>query len=73
MSYTSSALTVGQRPRTDASAAPGTATDAARLPPDILTYCYDSRMVYVTPGEDYDVRSFLRSFPLAVPLTTIAH
>ncbi|KAI0292558.1 hypothetical protein BC826DRAFT_896352, partial [Russula brevipes] len=22
--------------------------------PDILTYCYDSRMVYVVPGETYD-------------------
>ncbi|KAH9996659.1 hypothetical protein BJV74DRAFT_760130, partial [Russula compacta] len=23
-------------------------------PPDILTYCYGSRLVYVTPGETYD-------------------
>ena len=59
MSHASNALTVGSHQRTDASAAPGTVTDTTRHPPDILTYCYDSRMRYVTPGEDYDVCSFL--------------
>ena len=29
---------------------------APHVAPDILTYCYASRMVYVTPGESYDVR-----------------
>jgi hypothetical protein len=67
MSYSSNALTVGSRPRADASAPTGAATGSvARLPPDILTYCYDARMVYVTPGEDYDVRSFLHSLNLAI-------
>ncbi len=65
MPYTSNALTVGSRPHADASAPTGAAAGSARLPPDILTYCYDARMVYVTPGEDYDVRSFLYSLNLA--------
>ncbi|KAI9462611.1 hypothetical protein F5148DRAFT_1213109 [Russula earlei] len=26
----------------------------SRNPPDILTYCFATRMVYVTPGETYD-------------------
>ena len=34
-------------------------SSADRTGPDILTYYYASRMVYVTPGEDYDVCSFL--------------
>jgi len=34
---------------------------SSHLPPDILTYCYNSRTVYVVPGESYDVRSFLHS------------
>ena len=29
---------------------------APHVAPDILTYCYASRLVYVTPGESYDVR-----------------
>ena len=65
MSYTSNALAVTSRSRTDAAAASGNATTAGtttRLPPDILTYCHGSRMVYVTPGEDYDVRSNLPSY-----------
>lgn len=64
MSYNSNALAVTSRTRADASAAPGNATatgTTTRLPPDILTYCHGSRMVYVTPGEDYDVRSNLPS------------
>ncbi|KAI0301570.1 hypothetical protein B0F90DRAFT_1628468 [Multifurca ochricompacta] len=28
--------------------------DVLRIPADILTYCYCSRMVYVTPGESYE-------------------
>ncbi len=64
MSYPSNAFTVGSRSRTPgASATRGMATGTTRLPSDILTYCYDSRMVYVTRGESYDVRSFLPSFP----------
>jgi len=65
MSYTSNALTVGSRPHADASAPTGAAAGSARLPPDILTYCYDARMVYVTPGEDYDqaINIAIDSFP----------
>jgi hypothetical protein len=66
MSYTSNALTVGSRPHADASAPTGAVTgNAVRLPPDILTYCYDTRMVYVTPGEDYDkaINIAIESFP----------
>jgi hypothetical protein len=67
MSYTSNASTVGSHPRAATSAPTGAATgNAARLPIDILTYCYDTRMVYVTPGEDYDVRPFLHSLNLAI-------
>ena len=67
MSHIPNALTVGPRPRADVSAPSGTAAgSAARLPPDILTYCYASRMVYVAPAEDYDVRSFLHSLNLAI-------
>jgi hypothetical protein len=39
----------------------GITPKSSQLPPNILTYCYDSRMVYVTPDEDYDVRSFCPS------------
>jgi len=64
----SNALTVPSRLRTDGSAAPGNATatgTTARPPPDILTYCHGSRMVYVTPGEDYDraIEIAVESFP----------
>ena len=27
-----------------------------RSPPTILTYCYNSELVYVAPAESYDVR-----------------
>ena len=37
----------------------GITPKSSQLPPDILKYCYNSRMVYVTPGENYDVRSFM--------------
>lgn len=68
MPYPSNALTV---PSTSQSTsvtpsgpfASGTGT-GPRVAPDILTYSYASRMVYVTPGESYDVR-----FPLARPLS----
>ena len=73
MSCPSNALTVGSRSRMDASAPPGNAAGtvaSVRQPPDILTYCYDSRMVYVTPGETYDVRFFLTSLmPRPFPFT----
>ena len=68
MSCPSNALTVGSH-RMDASAPPGNTTGTAiRQPPDILTYSHDSRMVYVTPGETYDVCSFLASLTPNLPL-----
>ena len=71
MSFTSDPFIVGSRSRTDASAVPETTTaPTARPPLDILTYYYGSRMVYVSPGEDYDVRS--ESFPLSAPFAAVA-
>ena len=74
MSLTSDPFIVGSRSRTDASAVPETTTaPTARSPPDILTYCYGSRMVYVSPGGDYDVRSFPLNLPLAVVADRLVH
>jgi len=39
----------------------GITPKSPQLPPDLLKYCYNSRTVYVTPGENYDVRSFMDS------------
>jgi len=56
MPYPSNTLTVGSLSQVSAAAPSGPAAlgSAPRPPPDILTYCYSSRMVYVTPGETYD-------------------
>ncbi|KAI0250712.1 hypothetical protein BJV78DRAFT_1127648 [Lactifluus subvellereus] len=40
--------------RTFTSSRPAPAGNVPRNPPDILTYCYGSRMVYVTPGDSYE-------------------
>ena len=43
------------------------ASDFLRPPqgvPDIIAYCYDSRLVYVTPGQSYDVRPCLSTASL---------
>ncbi|KAI0249245.1 hypothetical protein BJV78DRAFT_1229291 [Lactifluus subvellereus] len=37
-----------------ASGRPAPAGNVVRNPPDILTYCYGSKMVYVTPGDSYE-------------------
>src|SRR5579863_9575494 len=75
MSYPSNALTVGSRSRTDASAPQGNATGTAgvRQAPDILTYCHNSRMVYVTPGETYDVCYFLPSLTPPLLIDRLIH
>ena len=54
MPYPSNALTLSQV----SALAPSASNPAQRIPPDVLTYSYATRMVYVTPGETYDVRSF---------------
>jgi len=45
---------------------------SSHVPPDILTYCYNSRTVYVTPGENYDqaIDIAQESFP---ELTDVEH
>lgn len=66
MSYTSNPSTVRLHSRADASSAPRNMRGTTSRVPHILTYCYGSRMVYVAPGEDYDVCPFLpwQSHPL---------
>lgn len=53
-----STLNIGPLSQISAAAPSGPAQPgtAPRPAPDILTYCYASRMVYVTPGDTYDVR-----------------
>ena len=53
MPYSSNALTTVSFPIQSAAVA----STPALGRPDILTYTYASRMVYVIPGETYDVRS----------------
>ncbi len=58
MLYPSNTLTVPSTAQIGPAtfSGPGTSGAGPRVPPDILTYSYASRMVYVTPGETYDVR-----------------
>jgi len=39
----------------------GITPKTSQLPPNLLAYSYNSKIVHVTPAEDYDVRSFLPS------------
>ena len=59
MLYPSNALTVPSLSQagTVIPSGPWASNTGPRAAPDILTYSYASRMVYVTPGESYDVRS----------------
>jgi hypothetical protein len=59
MLYPNNTLTVPSISQTGtvAPSGPWASGTGPRVPPDILTYSYASRMVYVTPGESYDVRS----------------
>lgn len=54
MLYPSNALTVPSTPQTSPMTLSGSSGTGPRVSPDILTYSYASRMVYVTPGETYD-------------------
>jgi len=58
MLYPSNALTLPSTPQSGPATPSGpwaSGTGAGpRVPPDILTYSYASRMVYVTPGDSYD-------------------
>lgn len=58
MSFTPNSMIMGSFPRggMNASRPQGVSAAAPRIPPSILTYCYDSKLVYVTPGESYEVR-----------------
>jgi hypothetical protein len=60
MPHPSNALTFGSLSQVSATASSGAAAagSAPRPSPDVLTYSYASRMVYVTPGDTYDVRPF---------------
>ena len=59
MSDPSNVLTVGSSSQIIAAVPPEPAasSSAPRVPPNVLTYTYASRMVYVVTGETYDVRS----------------
>jgi len=55
MSYTTNSMVIGSIPRSINGSRPQAASPAApRIPPSILTYCYKSKLVYVTPGETYE-------------------
>ena len=71
MSFASNASTVRLHSRPDPSSALRNRRGATSRHPHILTYCHGSRMVYVAPGEDYDVCSFLPSQPDPSPPSLI--
>jgi hypothetical protein len=50
---------MGSYPRMNESRTQAVSASAPRILPSILTYCYNSKLVYVTPGETYEVRSRL--------------
>lgn len=56
MSFASNPMVMGSFPRVNGAALRPQAVTAAapRVPPSLLTYCYDSKLVYVTPGESYE-------------------
>ena len=60
MIYPSNALTLPSMPQTGTATPSGPWASGSgtgpRVSPDVLTYSYASRMVYVTPGDTYDVR-----------------
>jgi len=45
---------MGSYSRMNASRSQAVSAAAPRNPPSILTYCYNSKLVYVTPGETYE-------------------
>jgi hypothetical protein len=58
MSDPSDALTAGSLSQFSAAVPPGpvASSSAPRVPADVITYSYASRIVYVAPAETYDVR-----------------
>jgi len=54
MSFTPNAVAVGSYSRMNASRPQAVSAAAPRNPPSILTYCFKSKLVYVTPGETYE-------------------
>jgi len=60
MSFASNSVVRETFPRVLVNASRTQAVCAApQIPPNILTYSYNSRLVYVTPGETYEVRFHL--------------
>jgi len=47
-------MVMGSYPRMNASRTQAVSASAPRMPPSILTYCYNSKLVYVTPGETHE-------------------
>ncbi|KAF8266546.1 hypothetical protein EI94DRAFT_1732898 [Lactarius quietus] len=54
MSFVSNSMVLGSYPRMNASSPQAVSAAAPRKPPSILTYLYNSKLVYVTPGETYE-------------------
>ncbi|KAN0131903.1 hypothetical protein V8E53_010183 [Lactarius tabidus] len=54
MSFVPNSMVMGSYPRMNASRTQALSASAPRMPPSILTYCYNSKLVYVTPGETYE-------------------
>jgi hypothetical protein len=56
MSLVPNAMVMESFPRVNRSRPQAVSAAAPRHPPSILTYCFNSKLVYVTPGETYEVR-----------------
>ncbi|KAH9073089.1 hypothetical protein EDB83DRAFT_2360788 [Lactarius deliciosus] len=67
MSFAHNSVVMGFPPRggMNASRPQVVSATAPRVPPSILTYSYNSKLVYVTPGESYEqaIDFALESFP----------
>ena len=56
MSFTPNFIVKESYPPMNASRPQAISAAAPRMPPSILTYSYNSKLVYVTPAETYEVR-----------------
>lgn len=73
MSFTPNSMVIGSFPRNINGSRPQAVSDAAhRVPPSILTYSYNSKLVYVTPGDTYEVRFCLSLLNCALLLTLLS-
>ncbi|KAN0130265.1 hypothetical protein V8E53_011888 [Lactarius tabidus] len=54
MSFLPNSMVMGSYPRMNESRTQAVSASAPRILPSILTYCYNSKLVYVTPGETYE-------------------